>query len=210
MQAVIQGATFEVQPEPADFWTWVKEGRYDKEWDLIKSHLRPEHTFIDLGAWVGSHSLLASTIAKRVVAVEPDPVAMAILKQNLAGQRIAVWHGAVTGYDGIVKLGSGLLGASTTRVNPNPGAGIGAWESGQDFDIQCLTLRSLIAACHAQDPLFIKMDVEGSEEDILQDVDFFKEHKPFVYLEEHPWWWKDVESTRSLIEEISRHATVMG
>lgn len=211
MQVSIKEAKFEVQPEPADFWGWVNEGRYDKEWNLLSAYLRPEHTFLDLGAWVGSHSLFASRIARRVVAVEPDPVAHAILVKNVdfADSPIEVYQLAVTGHEGAVTLGSGLLGASTTRLNPNAGGGIGRWEPGQTFEAPCTTLREFVQKTQLEDPLFIKMDVEGSEEEILEDLEFFHEHKPVLYLEQHPFWWKDEAHTRKLISLVSEHAKVI-
>src|SRR6185503_18421711 len=82
MEVTIYGRPFTVADEPADFWGWVTRGNYNREWQALEDHLRPDHTFVDLGAWVGSHSLFASTIAKRVLAVEPDPVAFDILTKN--------------------------------------------------------------------------------------------------------------------------------
>lgn len=211
MKVKIKDAEFEVQPEPADFWGWVAEGRYDSQWKLIDTLLRPEHTFLDLGAWIGSHSLYASRIASRVIAVEPDPVAFEILRKNVdfALSPIETYRQAIVGVDGPVTLGSGALGASTTRANPNAGGGIGAWEEGHSFQIWGGTLRNFASERCLEDPLFIKMDVEGSEEYILEDVNFFAEHKPILYLECHPWWWKDETGTWKLIEEVSKVCQVI-
>lgn len=205
MEAVINGRSFEVGPEPADFWGWVKDGRYDREWKLLDAYLTPKHTFLDLGAWIGSHSLYASTIAKRVIAIEPDPVACEILFSNVddAPCPVEVYRVAITGHEGAVTLGSGLLGASTTRKNAEAGGGIGAWAPGQTFEVNSTTLRAFVDKHKLEDPLFIKMDVEGSEEDILADVEFFKERKPILYLETHPFWWGDELRTRDLIRQVS-------
>jgi FkbM family methyltransferase len=204
----IDNKEFEVAAEPADFWRWVMQGRYDAEWAILKALLRPEHTFIDLGAWVGSHSLYASTIAHHhTYAVEPDPVAFEILKQNALGLPISICQGAITGHKGTVTLGSGFLGASTTRENPLAGGGIGAWEPGQQFEVLCTTLREFVADMPTGDftrTFFIKMDVEGAEEEILKDVEFFEEHKPTVYLECHPFWWKNEPATWERIRKIGK------
>lgn len=106
-------------------------------------------------------------------------------------------------------MGSGFLGASTTRTNPNAGGGIGAWEEGQSFKVFGISLRHFYWSRTLRDPLFIKMDVEGSEEEILQDVDFFAEHKPILYLETHPWWWKDEQATRKNIDLIGQVCKVI-
>lgn len=202
----INGKPFRVADEPADFWGWVAKGNYDCEWAIIDKFVRPEHTFIDLGAWVGSHSLYASTIAKRVLAVEPDPVAFKILAENAANNsdgNIYWLRTAISNHHGVITLGSGLLGASTTRVNSHEGAGIGAWQEGQTFGIECITLRKLVQDFYVEDPLFIKMDVEGSEEQILQDIDFFAEHKPTMYLELHPFWWKNEQAGWDSVRKVA-------
>lgn len=174
----------------------------------MDAYLTPDHTFLDLGAWIGSHSLYASQIAKMVIAVEPDPIAASILKKNVPAG-VEVLNCAIVGSKGIVTLGSGLLGASTTRVNPNAGGGIGPWADGQTFSTWGTTLRRLVEKLELKDPLFIKMDVEGSEEGILDDVEFFAEHKPVLFLEKHPWWWSDEAKTLKLIEQVSKVCTVI-
>lgn len=199
MIATIRGKQFEVAPEPADFWGWVARGNYNAEWEILEKLVRPEDTFIDLGAWVGSHSLYASTKARQVISVEPDPVAFEILEANLKPIGVLPQRTAV-GQEGMITLGSGRLGASTTRANPHAGSGIGPWEQGQQFDIASTTLRNF--AKDLPDPLFIKIDIEGDEEYVMRDFEFFKERKPTLSLETHPFWWAN-EATWDNIRRIA-------
>jgi len=60
----IHGREVSVVEAPQDYWRWVAEGRYDSEWAVYDRWLKPEHTFIDLGAWVGAHSLYAAGTVK--------------------------------------------------------------------------------------------------------------------------------------------------
>lgn len=198
------GYEFTVEPEPADFWGWVAEGRYDSEWRALEAHLKPNHTFLDLGAWVGSHSLLAGKICKRVIAVEPDPVAFKTLSKNLEqnNTNYEAFQWAISDKSGALQLGSGMLGASTTRVNFDAGGGIG--EATEFAYVNCMTLQELIEITKLTDPLFIKMDVEGSEEQILSDLTFFEQHKPTLYIELHPFWWHDVEAMWARISDLAR------
>ena len=203
MQVKIKEHVFEVADEPADFWGWVSEGCYNKEFEELLKYLKPEHTFVDLGAWIGSHALLASTVARTAIAFEPDPVAFAILEKNLPAS-IPAHRIAVSDREGFITLGSGYLGASTTRRNPAGGGGIGAWEEGHICEAPCLTLRQLVDKFNLKDPLFIKMDVEGSEEDIFRDLEFFAERKPTVVIETHPFWWRDKAATWGAIDKLTR------
>jgi FkbM family methyltransferase len=205
MQVQVLKDRFNVAEEPKDFWTWVGQGRYDTEWGVIHACLRPEHTFLDLGAWIGSHSLYASRTAHRVISLEPDPVAYKILTENIKDvENIRAYPLAIMNHGGEVRMGSGFLGASTTRINREAGGGIGPWEEPHVFTAPCTTLRQLVEDFKIDDPMFIKMDVEGAEEEILKDMKFFEEHKPVLYLEKHPFWWKDVPATYGRIGQISK------
>jgi FkbM family methyltransferase len=195
------GHEFTVEPEPADFWGWVEEGRYDTEWRALQAHLRPEHTFLDLGAWVGSHSLLASKICKRVIAVEPDPEAYNIAVGNMAqnGHYFLVVPAAISDKSGTIELGSGCLGASTTRANPAEGGGIGRSEV---FTTAIsMTLPQLLEKTHAEAPLFVKADVEGSEEQIIGDLVTLRPDS--IYMELHPWWWADEPAMWRQISDLA-------
>jgi len=187
--------------QPEDYWGWIEEGRYNNELSAYDAHLQAKHTFVDLGAWVGAHSLYASAVAHKVVSVEPDPVANDILAVNLP-KDVTHIRKAISHQAGVVTMGSGLLGASTTRTNPLAGSGIGPWVEGQTFEVECITLRELIK--DLSDPLFIKIDVEGSEEAILKDLEVFAERRPVVLLELHPFWWKDVNQTWQDFEALKR------
>jgi FkbM family methyltransferase len=192
------GEEFEVADQPADYWGWVSEGRYDHEWQVYAERLKPEHTFVDLGAWVGAHSLYALRITTNVIAVEPDPVAWEILKENLTNTPAKLLKVAVSKkYGGTITLGSGVLGASTTRKNYRTNDG---WASIDTFDAPTVDLRTLVATL--LDPLFIKMDVEGSEEDIIADLDFFKERKPTLLIELHPFWWHNESEGNAKLNKL--------
>lgn len=198
MKVSIHGREFEVEEEPADYWKWIAQGAYDKEWQMYDKHLKPEHHFVDLGAWVGAHSLYAGKVAKSVLAVEPDPVACKILCKNIPDS--ADIFKVAVGDSGRVTLGSGLLGASTTRENPNAGRGIGPWEEGQTFEVESLPIQDVTRM--TLDPLFIKIDIEGSEEKVLRDREFFKARRPVLYIELHPFWWKDEAQTRKDFDQV--------
>ncbi len=51
---------------------------------LLDQHLRPNSVFVDIGAWVGPLTLYACTKpGVRVVALEPDAIALRRLRENL-------------------------------------------------------------------------------------------------------------------------------
>jgi hypothetical protein len=48
------------------------------------------------------------------------------------------------------------------------------------------------------------MDVEGSEEFILEDVKFFEKYKPTLYLSVHNFWFNDEVDGLEKIRKIGR------
>jgi FkbM family methyltransferase len=183
------------------YWGWITGGSYDHEWKAYDAYLTPEHSFVDLGAWVGGHSMYASRVAKRIDAVEPDPVAYDIMTANLElldpRPETHVYRCAV-GKEGTVTLGSAVLGASTTRENLAAGGGIGA--ATETFVTQSVSLRKFCEGI--PDPLFIKIDVEGSEEEMFKDAAFFAERKPTMLIELHPFWWKNEQRALGDFEAV--------
>jgi FkbM family methyltransferase len=194
----IHGREVQVMEAPQDYWGWVAEGRYDFEWKVYDKWLKAEHTFIDLGAWVGAHSLYASGTVKTLVCVDPDPVARGILADNLAlldpRPTVHVYPDAVSNEAGAIEMGSPCLGASTTRKAFPMGFPGEAPQPADTFTCSKIALRDL--AKPFPDPLFIKMDIEGMEEEVFLDFEFFKERKPILYVELHPFWWADLAKTR--------------
>jgi hypothetical protein len=80
-------------------------------------------------------------------------------------------------------LGSEELGNSMTRLSAaHPGREV--------IEVSCQTLGNFFEDRIAGST-FIKMDVEGAEELILRDIEFFKKHKPTLYLSLHPGWFRD-------------------
>ena len=181
----IHGFSFQVEPEPHDYWDWIEQGLYRGDFSTIEKFSSKEVNCIDAGAWVGAQTLYASKLYKHVYAIEPDPVAVEILKKNLAANNVdnvTLYEGALSDHAGTIKIGSTMLGCSCTRESCELNA----------VEIPCLTLR--VFAKDIPDPLFIKMDVEGTESRILKDWEFFSERKPDLMLSTHLIWWKEAGS----------------
>jgi trigger factor len=73
------------------FWDDVMAGWWEPEtYDLLDRFLSPEESYLDLGAWIGATVLYAAGTARRVYAVDADPVALEEFNANVAD------HGEVT------------------------------------------------------------------------------------------------------------------
>ncbi len=147
------------------FWARVERGDWEPHtYASLDRHLRPDVTVIDAGAHIGAIALYAATIAKRVICLEPDPVSLARLRRNIAAnpalvERIDVIPRALRPAPGTVTLGSSAAGGDSmsSTVFPHPKM---AWT------VETITPAD-VAAEAGGGPLFVKIDIEGGEYELV-------------------------------------------
>ena len=124
--------------------------------------LRPGDLFGDIGANIGSYTLLASAVAgAQSLSVEPIPAAAAYLRGNIAIndiQMLAECHLCAAGRE------NGTL-LVTTHIDSANHVVTAADEGSPQLEVQVLTLDGLFVG---RVPLLIKLDVEGFELEVLQ------------------------------------------
>lgn len=149
-------------PRHARLWSRLEAGLWEPDFfAALALCLPPGGLHLDVGAWIGPTVLHAAGIASRVVAVEPDPVAMAALVANLAlnlerAGRVELVAGAAGVEDGLVDLYAKQLGESLTSRFPVAGARRIACAA---VCVERLLDRALGEAAH----VVVKVDVEGGE-----------------------------------------------
>jgi FkbM family methyltransferase len=150
--------------------SWWGRRVHDGGWELdeiafMAQHVRPGDTVLDIGAYVGPYSLLASRLVGRgglVFAFEPDPVARRLLMRNLAlneADNVIVLPWAVSDRDGSIWLRSEGFGNANATTDPEQG----------DLEVASITLPSFCGRFNVS-PAVIKIDVEGGETDIVTDA----------------------------------------
>ena len=122
--------------------------------------LRPGEHFVDVGANVGSYTVLAGGGGARVTAVEPIPATFAHLQRNVAlnglGDRVRCCQTGLSDQPGSLRFSSGL-----DTVNHVLAAG----EDLPGVDVPVTRVDDLVG----QDaPVLMKIDVEGHELAVLQ------------------------------------------
>lgn len=170
----VMDANDKIQSKHARGRFWERE-----ELALMATHFPLRGVFADIGANVGNHTLFAALFmhASRVIAFEPNPPAIAVLRANVAlnglEERVDMTH-----------LGWGLsdtegTGFSTVTKRANLGAttlvpdGLGG-----------LSVRTGDAMLDGQRVDFIKMDIEGMEMQALRGLErTISTHRPPVFLE---------------------------
>jgi len=133
---------------------------------ILQKELKDARLFIDVGAHVGYYTLLASKIAKEVIALEPDPFNYKLLRINLRINGISNAYAlniAASNYTGtgifasIKNIGKLLAQKSNLDNNINK------------IKIRVVKLDDLLLKI-GKNPDVMKIDVEGSEMQVLEGL----------------------------------------
>ena len=154
--------------------------RYQRKYSRLHARTRQfqealrysqDMTCIDLGANVGEYTKIMASVAKRVIAFEPDPWSLAVLIANTAEiKNVSIEKAAAGTFEGKMPLyrharfdenpslysHSSSLYSSKSNVSEE-----GAIEVDQIDFIHYL-------ACLNEDIGIVKMDIEGAEVDVLE------------------------------------------
>jgi FkbM family methyltransferase len=144
---------------------------------LVEQRLQPGDVFVDVGANVGYFSLLAAHRvgpAGAVVAIEASPRVAAMLRSNVAlsrAENVRVLNVAASDRHGTVPIYAGPPGnVGTTSLHADHG---GRYET----DVTAAPLTTLIEPSELGRVRLVKIDVEGAElpilENILEHIDAF-------------------------------------
>jgi FkbM family methyltransferase len=161
-----------------------------EEVDTIQGYLkhappRPGEIVFDLGSNCGVSVFAFSRAvgpAGRVVAFEPDPLNREMLTRNvreLTLVNVDIRDNAVAGTTGTLRFNSeGSLGAALSHVVSRAGLT-------PTIDVAALTLPDACAAAGLV-PDFIKMDVEGAEEEVLAGArEWLRTNRPRWVIDTH-------------------------
>lgn len=153
------------------------------------AQLSDGHTVFDLGCYSGLTAIAFSKSVGptgRVVTLEPDPGNFAAAGDNIdlysriSGVRnIDLLPLAVSGTKGKLTFSSeGSMGSSAASI-------VGAFR-GRVIEIDCTTLGDLVEQTGVTRVDFIKMDIEGSELDVIRNAgEFLSTYKPRMIIEPH-------------------------
>lgn len=183
----------------SNHWGWVNYGTWEPHtFKIFDEFIDSDHTYIDMGAWIGSTVLYGSQLAKHVYAAEPDPIALTALKTNIDlnpkfKEKISLYEGAIT-QDGTMAL-SKPTGESVSTIV----------DTANDTTVMVNTLSfdTFLNIYNIEDCTFIKMDIEGAERFVLPDIsDYLNTNKPSMYISFHPWNFND-EDRNNIKEALS-------
>jgi FkbM family methyltransferase len=166
------------------FWRKAAAGGWeDSTLRFVRDTTDKDTTFIDIGAWIGPVSLVAAARAKRVIAIEPDPVAVRELREIVAlnNAPVEVWHAGINGTSGSLKLFAKTgFGDTMTSSLGDPTA--------DAIDVAAVSFSDISdAIAGATGKIVVKMDVEGHEFRVVEQLAAFaRRHRAHLNLSLHP------------------------
>jgi FkbM family methyltransferase len=167
-----------------EFWKNHYHYWEDSTFNFLFKYFDKNKTFIDIGAWIGPISLVASQWSKNCVCFEPDPIAYYEFIDNIKinnSNNIFLENKAVSIYD-TIKLGNETPGQSTTR------------DSCLDNIITCesVSINNILKKYSLTNDniSIIKIDIEGHESELLKDNQLWDLNIP-MHISLHPGWKQD-------------------
>ncbi len=156
-------------------YSWLKNpGIYAEDWEIVRVRdllaERPRGMFVDVGANVGCWSLALAYVAEKVLAIEPQRAVYNLLCGSVAlnglSRRIFPMHCAL----GDVRTQAPILTADLESKNNFGGLSL-AGQVPEDVDPRFVELVDVYPLSDLIEPdehvSFIKIDVEGFEEQVL-------------------------------------------
>jgi FkbM family methyltransferase len=146
--------------------------------------LSPGDTCFDVGANVGFFTLIAARLVGRrgrVVAFEPGPDNLQVLRQNLAANaatQVTVSASAVSNTDGSGRLRLADYSGGHSLAPPQ------ATEASGVIAVDTVTLDAFVRDHDIGAPDVVKIDVEGAEPAVLEGMaTLLDEHRPVLVVE---------------------------
>lgn len=204
---------------------WFKNGKLNK-WEPQTFHIldyyrnNTDGIYIDIGAWIGPTVLYAAGNYKKVVAIEPDPVAYERLVDNIKANKfpnIILYKKAISDKEGEVKFGgNGSLGNSESSLLvaeedylTYEGRHTQFWEDDHEdiIDAETTTIENCLKEVGVEGSMIslIKMDIEGGEKIVIPAIkDFLRINKPIFYISLHDCFLrpKEVEDTLTHLFDV--------
>jgi FkbM family methyltransferase len=155
--------------------------------ELFRRIVKKGAKVIDVGANLGWYSLLSAKIgAERIIACEPDPRSLELLKRSIAmnGFRgITCYEVCVTAKQGYATLyvAKNKLGANSLVRKPE----------GEAIQARCTTLDHIVKQENLERIDLIKIDVEGSEPDVVRGASHTLEVTDSILMEWNKKVWLD-------------------
>lgn len=137
----------------------VREIFEENVYEVNSGHFNRGGVVVDIGANIGTFSLFAAQYADKVYAVEPEPHNLEALKNNIDINNMQ---------DKVITVPYGISDFKGTAVIHDSGGGSSIKDDGAfGAEIEIMTLDNLFSLYHIDNVDVLKIDVEGSELEVI-------------------------------------------
>jgi FkbM family methyltransferase len=190
------------QEKGYNFWLEKYSSWEPGTFKVLDTYLSKDKDYLDIGAWVGPTAIYGSILSRKVIAVEPDPVANKILQKNIdlnSIKNIEVINKAASKLEEAFLESNHFFGDSMTRVS-EVNAGSNA--------IATIGLDTLISM---GDFSLIKIDIEGHEFSLIKEyINTLNECKIPLLLSVHaPFFDNGKLLMKNLINDMSSVKSIL-
>lgn len=192
---------------------WQNIENWEKQtFKIFDKFMDADHSFLNIGAWIGAGSLYSAQIAKYCYAIEPDPLAFELLEINvnlneelrkkIKCSKIAFWNGKSQ-----INMGcnDALMGNSMSSMFKHP-----EQPTRSSWITNTISLEEYVSENNITDCNFVKMDIEGAEAVVIPNsINFFQTQKPTLHLSIHPYYFSEpMKDSKNIIDVLSVYKNV--
>jgi FkbM family methyltransferase len=170
------------------FWDEFKNKKWEPTtYDIMKKYLKSDKNYLDIGTWVGPTVFYAIEIGVNMIyGIEANPVTSLMLKRSCEQNvetinKLKLYNLCVTNSsDDLVKFGptNGVIDSSACSVR------------GDRWKVYSTRIVDWIRNNDITNYNFIKIDIEGSEQFITDDLNTLSDNEDLVILLSlHPEFW---------------------
>jgi len=190
------------------FFYWKNKFWETSTHKILDKFLDSNHSYIDIGTFIGPTVLYGAFNAKKVYAIEPDPIAFKELEKNVLLnpgliEKIELYQKCIHIRSEKIKFGSMLNGGDSM-------SSLLFTNSKTSWIVDGITFNDFILKNNIRDCNFIKMDIEGGEAIVLPSMKNYLEiNKPVLFLSIHPCFFDDiVKDTNKIIDVLKIYKNV--
>ena len=162
--------------------------------EVFKKAADKEKICLDIGAWIGLTAIWLCNNFKEVICIEGDKDSVESLRKNLEASSCTnarILSQPVSNIKKKVIFGPNAF-LSDTSLNESTSQIKTQKTKEDDYEIETITFEEIIKNIDIHQLGFIKCDIEGGEEDILEDIlNCARLHSIKAYISFHISWWKD-------------------
>jgi FkbM family methyltransferase len=180
------------------FWKNIYSNWENETFQVFDKYLSQDKIFIDIGGWIGTTSMYGSRKSKHVYSIEADHKSFDDLTNNLKTnccENYTLIKKAIFNVDNIkIKFGKNTflpnskMNDSTSQIYSDDTV------TNEYYLVETITIENLIKnyEINISEISLIKVDIEGGEENILNDLfDIHIKYNIPLYIRFHYTWWKD-------------------